>query len=154
MSNAENVEDGSQAITCKVVLIGESGVGKTSIINRFVNNNFSSVLMSTSGANFSSKTIFLEEENKSINFEIWDTAGQEKYRSLAKVFYKNSAVCVLVYSITDAHSMEGLKNYWKNEIKQEAPDTSKLNHKPTITFYSSCSCWEQIRYGGLYRSRR
>ena len=114
---------------CKVVLIGESGVGKTSIISRYISNTFKSQLMSTPGANFVTKSVVLEDENKNeqpLKYEIWDTAGQERYRSLAKVFYKNAAVCVLVYDITRKSSFEELKNYWVKEIKENTPpDISK-----------------------------
>ena len=114
------------AISCKVVLIGESGVGKTSIINRFTSNTFRSQQLPTTAANFVTKLVIMEDENKSIKFEIWDTAGQEKYRSLAKVFYKNAAVCILVYDITRKSSFEEIKKFWVNEIKQNiSPDTSK-----------------------------
>ena len=109
------------ALTCKVVLIGESGVGKTSIISRYTTNTFKSQLMSTPGANFVTKNVIMEEENQSIKFEIWDTAGQERYRALAKVFYKNASVCVLVYDITRRSSFEEIKNYWVKEIKENAP---------------------------------
>ena len=114
------------ALTCKVVLIGESGVGKTSIISRYITNTFKSQLMSTPGANFVTKTVVMENENESIKFEIWDTAGQERYRALAKVFYKNAAVCVLVYDITRRKKKKKIKNYWIKEIKENAPqDMSK-----------------------------
>ncbi len=117
-------EEGAQ--TCKVVLIGESGVGKTSIISRYISNTFKSQLMSTPGANFVTKMIIMEDDNQSIKFEIWDTAGQERYRALAKVFYKNAAVCVLVYDITRKASFDELKNYWIKEIKENAlPNVSK-----------------------------
>ena len=106
-----------EALQCKVVLIGESGVGKTSIINRYTINTFSAVLTSTPGAAFTTKTIYLKEFDQSIKFEIWDTAGQEKYRALAKVFYKNAAVCILVYDICRKESFEALKKYWITEIK-------------------------------------
>jgi small GTP-binding protein len=127
---SDNVEeDDKQAIPCKVVLIGESGVGKTSIISRYLLNKFSATLGSTPGANFTTKTVFLEEENQSIKFEIWDTAGQEKYRSLAKVFYKNAAVCVLVYEITRRASFDELRNYWIGELLSNASkDISKNNY--------------------------
>ena len=116
-----------EALQCKVVLIGESGVGKTSIINRYIQNTFSQVLTATPGASFTAKTVFLQDYNQSIKFEIWDTAGQEKYRALAKVFYKNAAVCVLVYDITRKASFEELKKYWINEIKANGnPNLSKL----------------------------
>ena len=114
------------ALTCKVVLIGESGVGKTSIISRYTTNTFKSQLMSTPGANFVTKNVIMEDEDQSIKFEIWDTAGQERYRSLAKVFYKNAAVCVLVYDITRKSSFEALKNYWVNQIKENAPQNVSM----------------------------
>ena len=115
----ENYE-GENAKGVKVVLIGESGVGKTSIINRYISDTFSPVLTATPGASFATKTVFLKEYNQSIKFEIWDTAGQEKYRALAKVFYKNAAVCILVYDIINKKSFDELKNYWINEIKANA----------------------------------
>ena len=122
------MSDEKKAIPCKVVLIGESGVGKTSIISRYMTDTFSSTLGSTPGANFTTKTVFLKNENQSIKFEIWDTAGQEKFRSLAKVFYKNAAICILVYEITRRASFEELKKYWIEEVKNNgAKNISKLN---------------------------
>ena len=116
------------AIKCKVVLIGESGVGKTSIISRYIHNTFKSHMTTTSGANFATKNLILEDENQSIKFEIWDTAGQERYRSLAKVFYKNASVCILVYDITRKKTFEELKNYWAKEIKESTDENiSKIN---------------------------
>ena len=82
MSDSEEENE----ISCKVILVGEGGVGKTSIISRFLMDNFSET--ATSGANFHTKKIFLKEENKSIKYEIWDTAGQEKYRPLQNYFIK------------------------------------------------------------------
>ena len=120
-------EDDKKAIPCKVVLIGESGVGKTSIISRYLLNKFSATLGSTPGANFTTKTVFLEEENQSIKYEIWDTAGQEKYRSLAKVFYKNASVCILVYEITRKASFDELKNYWVHQIMNSG--SNKISKK-------------------------
>ena len=118
--------DEEGALSCKVVLIGESGVGKTSIISRYISNIFNPVLTSTPGASFTSKSVYLQEYRKSIKYEIWDTAGQEKYRALAKVFYKNASVCILVYDITRRKSFEELKDYWINEIKSNSsPNLSK-----------------------------
>ena len=108
------------ALKCKVVLIGESGVGKTSIINRYTANIFCSKLTPTPGASFTAKVIALKEYNNTIKFEIYDTAGQQKYRALAKVFYKNEAVCILVYDITRKKSFEELKNFWIKDIKANA----------------------------------
>ena len=109
------------ALTCKVVLIGESGVGKTSIISRYISNTFKSQLMSTPGANFVTKNVIMEDEKQSIKFEIWDTAGQERYRSLAKVFYNNAAACILVYDIANKESFNELVKYWAPELKENSP---------------------------------
>ena len=115
-----------EPLQCKVVLIGETRVGKTSIIKRYISDNFSSSLSPTPGASFTAKTVFIKDYNQSIKFEIWDTAGQEKFRALAKVFYKNAAVCILVYDITRKSSFDALKNFWFKEIKENAKkDVSK-----------------------------
>ena len=116
MSDSEE----KKQIPCKVVLVGESGVGKTSIISRYLTDTFSTTLSSTPGANFTTKTVFLKNENQTIKFEIWDTAGQEKFRSLAKVFYKNASICILVYEITRRESFEELKKFWIEELKANA----------------------------------
>ncbi len=105
-------------LNCKITLVGDSGVGKTSIIGRFVTGIFISDMNSTSGLNFSQK--IYEKKGKKICLNIWDTAGQEKFRSLAKVFYKNAAICVLVYEITRRASFEELQKFWIEEIKANA----------------------------------
>ena len=125
---ADYEEEG--VITCKVVLIGESGVGKTSIISRYINNEFKSSMTSTSGASFLTKNVIMDEENQTIKFEIWDTAGQEKYRSLAKLFYKSSSICILVYDITRKSSFLAIQNFWIKEIKENASkNISKFSNK-------------------------
>ena len=106
----------------KAVLLGESGVGKTCIIARFINNTFENNIMSPTGASYAGKTMAFEEfGGQCIKFEIWDTAGQEKYRSLTKIFYKDAAVAILVYDITRKESYEELKNYWYNQLKECSP---------------------------------
>ena len=101
--------------TIKLVLIGESGVGKTSIISRYTNNTFDPQVLTSSSAQFLTKTIELNKDT-SIKFDIWDTAGQEKFKSLAKIFYKDAKVIILVYDITNKNSFESLKNFWYKEI--------------------------------------
>ena len=118
----EDSNSEEKAITCKVVLIGKSSVGKTSIINRYTTNTFKDFLMTTPGANFINKKVDFPKNKKTLNFEIWDTAGQERYRSLAKVFYKNASVCILVYDITQKASFDDIKNYWIPELNENAPD--------------------------------
>ena len=64
----------------------------------------------------------MDDKNQSIKFEIWDTAGQEKFRSLNRAFYRKSNVCILVYDITKRSSFEDLKDFGINEIKENAPE--------------------------------
>ena len=108
-------EDSTQ--TCKVVLLGETSVGKTSIISRYTTNSFEMNNLSTSGASYANKPIELKKYNKTIKFEIWDTAGQEKYRALTKIFYKKASVAILVYDITKKQTFNEIKNYWYNQVK-------------------------------------
>ena len=114
-------EDEDDYISCKIVLLGETGVGKTSIITRYIANSFSQVVMTSTGSSFFSKKIEINE-NKRVKLQIWDTAGQEKYRSLAKIFYQSASVAILVYDVTLKRTFENLKEYWVGEIKANAPD--------------------------------
>ena len=114
--------DDENAKSVKAVLLGESGVGKTCIIARFINNTFENNIMSTTGASYAGKTLAFDEfGGKCIKFEIWDTAGQEKYRALTKIFYKDAGVAILVYDITRKESFDEIKDYWYNQIKECAP---------------------------------
>jgi small GTP-binding protein len=101
----------------KVVLVGESGVGKTSIITQFIDQTFQEDQQSTTGGTFSTKSVKCGN-NKTLKFEIWDTAGQERYRSLTKMFYKDANAAILVYDITRKDSFEQLKLYWAEQIKE------------------------------------
>ena len=98
--------------TVKVVLLGEAGVGKTCIISQFISGVFDPDTISSLSAQFISKTIEFKDINKTIKFDIWDTAGQEKFRALAKIFYKDAKVICLVYDITSHKSFEALKEFW------------------------------------------
>ena len=78
--------------------------------------------MSTTGASYVGKSMSFDEYGgKSIKFDIWDTAGQEKYRALTKIFYKDASIAILVYDITRKESFDELKSYWHNQIKDYAP---------------------------------
>ena len=104
----------------KVVLLGESGVGKTSIISQFTAHKFDPHKETSLSAQFISKTVDFPDLGQSIKFDIWDTVGQEKYRSLAKIFYKDAKVIVFVYDITREFTFESIKNYWYEETKADA----------------------------------
>ena len=110
----------SEVESFKVVLVGESGVGKTSIITQFIDQTFQEDQQSTTGGTFSTKSVVCDN-GKVLKFEIWDTAGQERYRSLTKMFYKDANAAVLVYDITRKDSFEEIQNYWSNQIKESSP---------------------------------
>jgi small GTP-binding protein len=103
---------------CKVVLLGDSGVGKTCIISRYISGAFDNNSPSTNGASYASKILTFENLNKTISLDIWDTAGQEKYKSLTKFFYKDAAVAILVYDITKKDSFENMKGYWYEQLQE------------------------------------
>ena len=105
----------SEPISVKVVLLGESGVGKTSIINQFTANKFNPKCNTSVSAQFTSKSISFPESGKTIRFDIWDTVGQEKYRSLTKIFYKDAKIIIFVYDITTEYSFNALQTYWYTE---------------------------------------
>ena len=105
---------------CKVVLVGEAGVGKTCIISQYVNSIFQEEMESTMNGSFFSKS-FTFNKGKILRLEIWDTAGQEKYRSLSKMFYKDANAVILVYDITRLDSFQEIKKFWMKEIEENTP---------------------------------
>ncbi len=104
----------------KVVLLGESGVGKTSILKQYIIKTFNENNESSISGKFITKTLELKDINKKIKFNLWDTAGQEKYRSLVKIFYKDARVIILVYNIESQTSFDNLKEYWYEEVKNNS----------------------------------
>ena len=109
-------------IICKVVLVGESGVGKTCIIKRYINNEFNPNTESTTTSTYSFKKLDFKKYKKSISFDIWDTAGQELYRSIAKNFYLNAAIGILVYDVRSKKSFDALKEYWYEQLTSYGDD--------------------------------
>ena len=105
-------------VQVKVVLLGESGVGKSSIVLRFVADNFKADGEATLGASYMGKILHIGD--KSIKFNIWDTAGQERYHSLAKMYYRDANAAILVYDITKKGSFENLKR-WHRELIESGP---------------------------------
>jgi Ras-related protein Rab-7A len=97
----------------KVIVLGDPGVGKTSILNRFVIQEFSFIYKATVGADFLFKEFIVD--GKYICLQLWDTAGQERFQSLSNSFFRGADFCLLVYDITDEESFEHL-DYWKNEF--------------------------------------
>lgn len=99
----------------KVIMIGDSGVGKTSLMFRYVDNMFSPTFITTIGIDFKSK--ILDVEDKKIKMTIWDSSGQERFRSITTSYIRGSDGIVLVYDVTDVNSFENI-NYWVNQISK------------------------------------
>ena len=109
----------------KIVFLGDSGVGKTSLIQRFVNNSSSSSGPTIGAAEFQ-RTVPLNHLNLSLKFEIWDVSGQDKFRSLTNMYYRDADAAILVYDISDKQSFENLKNLWLEDVIEKAPENVQI----------------------------
>ena len=107
----------------KIMVLGESKVGKTSLIKRFTKDQFGGVYLTTVGMDFQDKII--EIEDKKIRLQVWDTAGQERFRNVTKSYFQSSHGLLVVYDITDKESFEKI-NFWMKNIKENAPENAKL----------------------------
>ena len=120
----------------KITLLGNPGVDKTCIIERYIDETFNENNESKIGANYYEKTII--KDNKEYKLNIWDTAGQEKFHSLGKHFYKDSYIVFLVYDVTNQDSLDALKSIWY-------PDLQKHGEKYTVLAVvgNNCDLFEQ-----------
>ena len=121
----EETESGNQkeSYKFKVVVVGDSGVGKTNLIKRFVSNEFKSDSKATVGVEFLSKNFIINGEIFKI--EIWDTAGQERYKSITTAYYKGAKGAMIVYDVTNQTSFDNVDK-WYNEIKEKASKNINL----------------------------
>lgn len=106
----------------KAVIIGDSGVGKTNILLRYCDNCFKPTYASTIGVDFKVKTLQVEEYK--IKLQIWDTAGQEKFKNLSTTFYKGALIIILTYAIDSATSFANVENWMKQIHEHSSPEVS------------------------------
>ena len=97
----------------KLLLLGDSSVGKTCLLNQFVNREFTNIYKATIGSDFSSKQ--LDIDGKYITLQIWDTAGQERFQSLGPTFYRGTDCCILVYDVTKPQTFQNITK-WRTEF--------------------------------------
>ncbi|XP_011097022.1 ras-related protein RHN1 [Sesamum indicum] len=107
---------GHNNLNAKLVLLGDMGAGKSSLVIRFVKGQFLEFQESTIGAAFFSQTVSVN--NATVKFEIWDTAGQERYHSLAPMYYRGAAAAIIVYDITSSDSFARAKK-WVQELQKQ-----------------------------------
>uniref|UniRef100_A0ABI7YHM0 RAB5C, member RAS oncogene family n=1 Tax=Felis catus TaxID=9685 RepID=A0ABI7YHM0_FELCA len=111
---------GNKICQFKLVLLGESAVGKSSLVLRFVKGQFHEYQESTIGAAFLTQTVCLDDTT--VKFEIWDTAGQERYHSLAPMYYRGAQAAIVVYDITNTDTFARAKNWVKELQRQASPN--------------------------------
>ena len=117
-----------KSMLLKVVILGDGGVGKSSLMNRFVNNEFDAQSFHTIGVEFLNKIVALNGD--SYTLQIWDTAGQERFKSLRTPFYRGADCCLLVFGIDDEQSFRNL-TMWKKEFLYYA-DVADPEHFPFV----------------------
>ncbi|OAY71814.1 Ras-related protein RABF1 [Ananas comosus] len=130
-----------------LVLLGDSGVGKSCIVLRFVRGQFDPSSKVTVGASFLSQTLALQDST-TVKFEIWDTAGQERYAALAPLYYRGAAVAVVVYDITSPESFSKAQ-YWVKELqKHGSPDIvmALVGNKADLHENRSVSAQDALEY--------
>ncbi|TRY94590.1 hypothetical protein DNTS_015803 [Danionella cerebrum] len=108
----------------KLLLIGDSGVGKTCLLFRFSEDAFNTTFISTIGIDFKIRTI--EQNGKRIKLQIWDTAGQERFRTITTAYYRGAMGIMLVYDITNEKSFENIKNWIRNIEEHASSDVEKM----------------------------
>lgn len=106
----------------KVLLLGDAGVGKTSVLNQFVNREFCAAYKPTIGSDFASRQV--EIDNQFITLQIWDTAGQERFKSLGATFYRGTDCCIFVYDVTNPESFKNIE-FWERSFVEQVGDTKK-----------------------------
>lgn len=112
-------EDDEYDFLFKVVLVGDSGVGKSNILSRFTRNEFNLQSKATIGVEFATRSINVE--GKTLKAQIWDTAGQERYRAITSAYYRGAVGALLVYDITKGESFNNLER-WLKELRDHADD--------------------------------
>jgi Ras-related protein Rab-1A len=108
----------------KLVIVGDTGVGKSSLLLRFADNQFYDNYLATIGVDFRFKT--MNVDGKLVKFQIWDTAGQERFRTITSAYYKGSHGILLVYDITDGQSYQDIDKFWLQEVENYAEKDVEL----------------------------
>ena len=129
---------------CNFIFLGKAAVGKTCIINRYVNNYFDDYCPATCGAYYVKKEIELPEKGITLPLLLWDVSGLEKFHSLALFYYRYANIVILVYSIINRETFDELKDYWYPNIINRGP--KNLSNIFIINNNSYWCCWKFLRF--------
>jgi len=121
-----------QAFDAKVVLLGNSGVGKTSLVVRYVQGVFDKNVKTTVGPSFWTKRLVMDKWK--VTLQIWDTCGQERFKSMTPMYYRGAQAAVLVFDVTSNESLEGVKE-WVNELNNNGVNTDEI-----VTVFAANKC--------------
>lgn len=127
----------------KIIIIGESNSGKTTLTKSYINNMYVDNKISTIGVDFGIKLVDLD--GKSIKLQLWDTAGQERFRAISHIYYKNSDAVILLYDISDKDTFNRL-NYWLDEVSRFMPDAFDV---PKLLIGAKCDLEEERKVSVL-----
>ena len=108
----------------KIAIVGDIATGKTSILNRLMYNTFTEEYVATIAGELSSKDIMLG--GVPVKCQFWDTTGEERFRSLCKIFYQGAMIIFVVYDVSERKTFESIKEYWIGEIKDNTRDTCNI----------------------------
>ena len=122
----------------KILLLGDSSVGKTCFLKRYTDNTFQDAYLSTIGFDFKFKFVTLEN-GKTVKVQLWDTAGQERFRTIAKSYYKGAHGIILIYDVTNRKTFDNIRK-WLNQIKDEASNKISI-----ILVANKIDCEDEIR---------
>ncbi|CAH8647711.1 unnamed protein product [Dicrocoelium dendriticum] len=123
MNQREDGADQNFDYMFKILIIGNSSVGKTSFLFRYADDSFTSAFVSTVGIDFKVKTIF--RKDKRVKLQIWDTAGQERYRTITTAYYRGAMGFILMYDITNEESFNSVQD-WVTQIKTYSWDNAQV----------------------------
>jgi len=115
---------------CKLVVLGDSGVGKTTLIHKFIENEFRVDFKATIGADFSCKTI--DVDGQKVELQIWDTAGEERFHSVGAAFYRGTDACIIVYDCTQSESCKRI-DFWRKDLFEKS-DIGPNDDFPIVLF--------------------
>ena len=126
----------------KILLLGDSTVGKTCFLLRYMDETFIDSHMATIGLDYRLKTMILGEQ-KIVKVQLWDTAGQDKFRAITRNYYKGANGIILIYDVTNINTYENIKK-WLNEIKEEISDKVSIIFHLLYSYYFFCFYFNYI----------